>query len=542
MKRNKTGNKCIALFLALMVGIVFCMSGAEPAYAADKPGAVKKVTAKALSKTSIKVTWRKTKSASGYQLFRNETLIKKGKGASFTDTELKPGLKYTYVVRAYRTYKKTQWFNKKTQKWQSKKPKEKWRGDKRTVTKYKYGSWSPMKTVSTKGKSTVKKPVLKLLLPKSEDKNVAKFVKRYNATDNPYRIKLIKTGTAKGIKPSSYDGLIIPGGKHVHPSFYHAKVKCKKHKFVKSLDRLEIALVKKFVKAKKPVLGICRGCQLINVTLGGTLKQDIGKGHYHDKSRKTLTKKGTDMRKLYGTSVKTLHYHHQAISKLAKGLKVTMVDAKDGTIEAVQHKTLPVYGIQYHPDRMYVKVSPIVRKNGKKAIEYFFDVCYDRGPGRKAAASKKTPTTTAKKPADTQSGKTGQTEQTGQTGQTTGGSDASQTDTSQSDTQTAVRPAIKILLYGADCSSVETFASSYNEGDNSFTIELTTAESAESIAPADYDALVISGNEEGVSLISDFEDAHKPVLVIDPDTLEQDMDRLLQDAAAARSDDSSTLS
>jgi len=249
-----------------------------------------------------------------------------------------------------------------------------------------------MKAASTKGKRTMKKKVLKILVPKSEDKNVGKFVKRYNATDNPYIIKIVKTGTAKGIDPSKYDGLIIPGGKHVHPSFYHAKVKCKKHKFVKSLDRLEIALVKKFIKKKKPVLGICRGCQLINVTLGGTLKQDIGKGHYNDKSRNTKTTKGTDMRKLYGASVHTLHYHHQAIKKLAKPLKVTMVDAKDGTIEGVQHKTLPVFGIQYHPDRMYVKASPIVRKNGKKVMTYFFDVCYD------LKARSKTSTAKPKKP------------------------------------------------------------------------------------------------------------------------------------------------
>lgn len=364
MRRHQMGNKFIALLMALMVGMAFCMADVQNAYAAGKPGAVKKVTTKTLSKTSIKISWSKAKKATGYQLFRNETLIKKGNVRSFTDKKLKPGLKYTYVVRAYKIVRKN------------------------GKTKYIYGPYSSMKAASTKGKRTMKKKVLKILVPKSEDKNVGKFVKRYNATDNPYIIKIVKTGTAKGIDPAKYDGLIIPGGKHVHPSFYHAKVKCKKHKFVKSLDRLEIALIKKFIKKKKPVLGICRGCQLINVTLGGTLKQDIGKGHYHDKNRNTKTKKGTDMRKLYGASVHTLHYHHQAIKKLAKPLKVTMVDSKDGTIEAVQHKTLPVFGIQYHPDRMYVKASPYVRKNGRKVMTYFFDVCYDLKVRSKTSTAK----------------------------------------------------------------------------------------------------------------------------------------------------------
>ena len=363
---TKATKKLIALLLALMVGFAFGAADAQPSYAAGKPGAVKKVTTKTLSDTSIKISWSKAKNASGYQLYRNETLVKKGEGTSFTDKGLQPGLKYTYVVRAY----------------------------KKTGSKYKFGSYSSMKVAATKGKRTMKKTELKILVPKSEDKNVGKFVKRYNATDNPYIIKIVKTGTAKDIDPAKYDGLIIPGGKHVHPSFYHAKVKCKKHKYVKSLDRLEIALVKKFIQAKKPVLGICRGCQLINVALGGTLKQDIGKGHYHDKNRNTKTKKGTDMRKLYGASVHTLHYHHQAIKKLAKPLKVTMVDAKDGTIEGVQHKTLPVIGIQYHPDRMYVKASPGIRKSGKIVIEYFFDICYDlKAAGKAAPAKPKTPST-----------------------------------------------------------------------------------------------------------------------------------------------------
>lgn len=401
MRKHQMWKKLIALLLVLMVGTAFTMADAQPAYAASKPGAVKKITTKTLSKTSIKITWSKAKKASGYELYRNETLIKKGKGTSFTDKKLKPGLKYTYVVRAY----------------------------KKSGSKYKYGSFSSMKTASTKGKRTMKKTVLKILVPKSEDKNVGRFVKRYNATDNPYIIKIIKTGTAKGIKPSKYDGLIIPGGKHVHPSFYHAKVKCKKHKYVKSLDRLEIALVKIFVKAKKPVLGICRGCQLINVTLGGTLKQDIGKGHYHDKNRNTKTRKGTSMRRLYGTSVHTLHYHHQAIKRLAKSLKVTMVDAKDGTIEGVQHKTLPVYGIQYHPDRMYLKASPSIRKNGKKVMEYFFDICYSKRPVKKPAPAKPAapavqpkPDQTnqpAQQPADAQTGTDTDTQpEADQTGQT----------------------------------------------------------------------------------------------------------------------------
>ena len=224
------------------------------------------------------------------------------------------------------------------------------------------------------------------------------------------------------------DGLLLSGGADLDPCYYGEEILNNTVKIRPERDAFELALFRAFFDAGKPIFGICRGCQLINVTLGGTLTQEIGKGHYHDKNRNTKTKKGTSMRLLYGTSVHTLHYHHQAIKKLAKSLKVTMVDAKDGTIEGVQHKTLPVYGIQYHPDRMYLKASPSIRKNGKKVMEYFFDICYSKRPVKKPAPAKPAAPSVqpeseqpAQQPADAQTGTdtdmqpgADQTDQTGQ--------------------------------------------------------------------------------------------------------------------------------
>lgn len=365
----------LTIMLALMVGMVFSFMDAEPVSAVSKPGKVKTVKVKALSQSSISISWSKSKKASGYLLYRNETLVKTGKKRSFTDKGLKPGLQYTYVVLPYKTYKKTQWYNKKTGKWQSKKPKKKWRGKKKRVKLRKYGSYSAMKTATTKGTRSAR-PVLKLLLPASSDKNVEPFVAKYNATDSRFTIQLVKTSTASGIDPASYDGLIIPGGAHVHPSFYGDSVKCSKHSFNKNLDRLEIALVQSFASAGKPILGLCRGSQVINVALGGTLKQDIGMGHYHDSNRQATTVAGTAMRSLFGSRVATIHYHHQAVSRLAAGLVVTMTDTKDGTIEAFSHTSLPIIGYQFHPDRMYMKTNPGIRHTGKVAIDYFLGICY----------------------------------------------------------------------------------------------------------------------------------------------------------------------
>ena len=215
---------------------------------------------------------------------------------------------------------------------------------------------------------------LKILLPVSKYKDVEKFADKYNADENKYTIDLALTETSDGIDPMDYDALIIPGGKHVHPDFYGAEIECTEHKFDPELDQLEIELVDSFVAAKKPILGICRGCQLIIVAFGGTLNQDIGMEHYHDSIRETLTMEGSDMRRLFGESFETEHFHHQAVDRLADGMRVTMIDAEDGTIEGYQHTALPICAVQFHPDRMYVQEDPGRKETARIYFDYFFDL------------------------------------------------------------------------------------------------------------------------------------------------------------------------
>ena len=178
-----------------------------------------------------------------------------------------------------------------------------------------------------------------------------------------------------------FDALIIPGGKHVHPSFYGAEVECDKHGFDQDLDQFEIILVRMFVDARKPILGLCRGCQLVNVALGGTLKQDVGMDHYHDAARETILAEDFSLRDTFGETVKTLHYHHQAVDQLAPDLIVTMTDAEDGTIEGYMHRTLPIVAFQFHPDRMYVKDDPDIVETGRIFMDFFFDLCQSRKTG-----------------------------------------------------------------------------------------------------------------------------------------------------------------
>lgn len=157
-----------------------------------------------------------------------------------------------------------------------------------------------------------------------------------------YRNAVINAGGEIGTKDC--DGLILCGGGDISPSFYNEE-NISSYDVDYNLDLYEFNLLKEFVNLKKPVLGICRGIQLINVFFKGTLCQDI-KNHkgdngdiYHDII-------------VNNREIQVNSYHHQAIKKLGDGLLIT-AKALDGTIEAIRHKTLPVYGVQFHPERMH---------------------------------------------------------------------------------------------------------------------------------------------------------------------------------------------
>ncbi|MGW3288297.1 gamma-glutamyl-gamma-aminobutyrate hydrolase family protein [Streptomyces sp. NPDC001002] len=153
---------------------------------------------------------------------------------------------------------------------------------------------------------------------------------------------------------SRLDGLVIAGGPDVEPSRYGAEREPRTGPAASARDAWELALVDAALAARVPLLGICRGMQVLNVALGGTLVQHID-GHaevpgvFGRHSVKPVP--GT----LYAsavpeeTSVPT--FHHQAVDRLGAGL-VACAYAGDGTVEAVE---LPrgsgwVLGVQWHPE------------------------------------------------------------------------------------------------------------------------------------------------------------------------------------------------
>jgi putative glutamine amidotransferase len=174
------------------------------------------------------------------------------------------------------------------------------------------------------------------------------------------------------------DGILITGGDDVHPRFYGSKeihYPNAPDEFVEDRDEFEIDTFKKAQENKLPVLGVCRGLQLINCTLGGTLKQDLGelnKIHRRvtevDKIHKVKVSDNTLLKEIANANQGEVNSsHHQSIDKLGKELKINST-AMDGTIEGIERSEGPfLLAIQWHPERMIDQNSPL-SKNIKNAF------------------------------------------------------------------------------------------------------------------------------------------------------------------------------
>ena len=157
---------------------------------------------------------------------------------------------------------------------------------------------------------------------------------------------------------SRFDGVIIQGGGDIDPSLYGQKqISSKIYGISAEHDALELAIVRAAVDQNKPVLAICRGMQILNVALGGTLHQDLGEvledgeAHWNTFHEIVLTADSRVARAMKTTSPKKSHsFHHQALDMVAKDLIVTG-RATDNTVEAVEHASAKwIVGVQWHPE------------------------------------------------------------------------------------------------------------------------------------------------------------------------------------------------
>lgn len=159
------------------------------------------------------------------------------------------------------------------------------------------------------------------------------------------------------------DGLMIIGGCDVNPLLYHENPLPLLGETDYPRDLYEIALIKKATQKNIPIFGVCRGLQVINVAFGGTLYQDLSYAPqkillHSQKERRECASHTINIQEnsflypIFQDRGYVNSFHHQAIDRLGKGLKAVAY-SEDQMIEAIEHISLPITAVQFHPEDMY---------------------------------------------------------------------------------------------------------------------------------------------------------------------------------------------
>jgi len=154
-------------------------------------------------------------------------------------------------------------------------------------------------------------------------------------------------------------GLVLSGGSDLDPSLYGAEAHPETFGVCPDRDRAELALLQEALARDLPVLGICRGSQVLNVARGGDLQQHLpeplGGEHKHDPpgvfiEHGVTVEPGTKLAEITGGELSVQSHHHQGFGRLGQGLVATAY-ADDGTVEALEDPSRPfAIGVLWHPE------------------------------------------------------------------------------------------------------------------------------------------------------------------------------------------------
>lgn len=170
-----------------------------------------------------------------------------------------------------------------------------------------------------------------------------------------------------------YDGLLLPGGGDVDPKLFgqllipeteirqyseweQQLIRMGQEKLTPELDRIQLAILKAFCQYRKPVFGICKGMQLINIAFGGDMLRHLPTAVHHayrekDQMHPARNEVNSFLYEVYGSDMLVNSAHHQGVGIPGRGIRYVQY-APDGVVEGLQHEFLPVYGVQWHPERL----------------------------------------------------------------------------------------------------------------------------------------------------------------------------------------------
>lgn len=176
---------------------------------------------------------------------------------------------------------------------------------------------------------------------------------------------------------SAYDALVLPGGADIDPALFGEEVNGSR-KIEPERDRRQLEILQYFLDADKPILGVCKGHQLINVAFGGKISQNIPEFETHqwiqaDQAHESRCLPDCFLAKLYGTEFPINSAHHQAVITPVDGFHAIQW-APDGVLEAMIHDTRPIIGLQWHPERMCLAHRREDTVDGLPIFDYFLKV------------------------------------------------------------------------------------------------------------------------------------------------------------------------
>jgi putative glutamine amidotransferase len=203
-----------------------------------------------------------------------------------------------------------------------------------------------------------------------------------NAGAQPEELDVLTAADASPSRANKFDGLLLAGGEDVDPALYGEQKKYASVDVNRARDDFEQGLLDVALRQRLPILGICRGTQLINVKFGGTLYQDLAKDvspefeHRQSENRSeavhtvTLTDPESQLAEDFRGSCRVNSLHHQAIKRLGRGLKVT-AHSEDGLVEAVEAAAdYPfLLAVQWHPEEI------TAQSEQRRIFEHFVSAC-----------------------------------------------------------------------------------------------------------------------------------------------------------------------
>jgi putative glutamine amidotransferase len=159
------------------------------------------------------------------------------------------------------------------------------------------------------------------------------------------------------------DGLLLTGGGDIHPKHYKRKIDpgARLHLSPDERTQFDLAMTRAFLKAGKPILGICLGCQTLTVAGGGELLQDIPNQRHKQTEHEIAVARGSKLRTILGKDRLLVNSrHHQAVFRVGRKMKVSAI-SPDQIVEGVEATRHPfAVGVQWHPEELLAR--PATRK------------------------------------------------------------------------------------------------------------------------------------------------------------------------------------